>query len=67
MNRPLRRVVVTGLGIVSSLALDREGTWSAMLEGKDGLGPLTRLSLPLEPAQIAGQVAMNPARHQNLC
>jgi 3-oxoacyl-[acyl-carrier-protein] synthase II len=63
----MNRVVVTGLGIVSSLALDREGTWSAMLSGEDGLGPLTRLSLPLEPAQIAGQVAMAPARHQTLC
>jgi 3-oxoacyl-[acyl-carrier-protein] synthase II len=62
-----RRVVVTGLGIVSSLALDREGTWAAMLAGKDGLGTLTRLSLPLEPAQIAGQVALEPARHQTLC
>ncbi len=61
------RVVVTGLGIVSSLALDREGTWSAMLAGQDGLGPLTRLHLPAEPAQIAGQVAMDPARHQTLC
>ncbi len=61
------RVVITGLGIVSSLALDREGTWSAMLEGKDGLGPLTRLDLPAEPAQIAGQVPMAPARHQTLC
>jgi 3-oxoacyl-[acyl-carrier-protein] synthase II len=61
------RVVVTGLGIVSSLALDREGTWSAMLAGKDGLGPLTRLSLPLEPAQIAGQVVLEPTRHQTLC
>ncbi|MDP1831605.1 MAG: beta-ketoacyl-[acyl-carrier-protein] synthase family protein [Geothrix sp.] len=61
------RVVVTGLGIVSSLALDREGTWSAMLAGKDGLGPLTRLDLPAEPAQIAGQVPMDPARHQTLC
>ena len=61
------RVVVTGLGVVSSLALDREGTWSAMLAGQDGLGPLTRLHLPLEPAQIAGQVAMNAARHQTLC
>ncbi len=63
----MNRVVVTGLGIVSSLALDREGTWSAMLEGRDGLGPLTRLSIPLEPAQVAGQVAMAPARHQTLC
>jgi 3-oxoacyl-(acyl-carrier-protein) synthase len=63
----MNRVVVTGLGIVSSLALDREGTWSAMLEGKDGLGPLTRLALPLEPARVAGQVALVPARHQTLC
>ena len=63
----MNRVVVTGLGMVSSLALDREGTWSAMLEGRDGLGPLTRLSLPLEPAQVAGQVAMTAARHQTLC
>lgn len=61
------RVVVTGLGIVSSLALDREGTWSAMLAGRDGLGPLTRLDLPAEPAQIAGQVALAPLRHQTLC
>jgi 3-oxoacyl-[acyl-carrier-protein] synthase II len=67
MNRSPHRVVVTGLGLVSSLALDREGTWSAMLAGQDGLGPLTRLSLPLEPGQIAGQVAMHPARHQTLC
>ncbi|MDR3684791.1 MAG: beta-ketoacyl synthase N-terminal-like domain-containing protein, partial [Geothrix sp.] len=67
MNGRPHRVVVTGLGIVSSLALDREGTWSAMLEGRDGLGPLTRLPLPLEPAQVAGQVAMDPARHQTLC
>jgi 3-oxoacyl-[acyl-carrier-protein] synthase II len=67
MNRPHHRVVVTGLGMVSSLALDREGTWSAMLAGKDGLGPLTRLHLPLEPAQIAGQVAMTAGRHQTLC
>ena len=63
----MSRVVVTGLGVVSSLALDREGTWSAMLAGQDGLGPMTRLDLPREPAQIAGQVAMEPARHQTLC
>ncbi|WP_243302723.1 beta-ketoacyl-[acyl-carrier-protein] synthase family protein [Geothrix oryzisoli] len=61
------RVVVSGLGIVSSLALDREDTWSAMLEGRDGLGALTRLDLPAEPAQIAGQVPLTPLRHQSLC
>jgi 3-oxoacyl-(acyl-carrier-protein) synthase len=63
----MNRVVVTGLGIVSSLALDREGTWTAMLAGRDGLGPLTRLDLPAEPAQTAGQVPLGPLRHQTLC
>lgn len=66
-QHPPRRVVITGLGLLSSLALDREATWAAMLEGKDGLGPLTRLTLPLEPAQVAGQVALDPQRHQTLC
>ncbi len=61
------RVVVTGLGMVSSLALSREATWAAMLEGQDGLGPLTRLHLPAEPAQTAGQVPMQAGRHQTLC
>ncbi|WP_026852561.1 beta-ketoacyl-[acyl-carrier-protein] synthase family protein [Geothrix fermentans] len=63
----MTRVVVTGLGMVSPLALDREGTWAAMLEGRDGLGPLTRLDLPAEPAQIVGQVPLAPARHRTLC
>lgn len=61
------RVVVTGLGVLSSLAPDREGTWAAMLAGRDGLGPLWRLDLPLEPAQVAGQVDLLPGRHQTLC
>lgn len=65
MNR--RRVVVTGLGIVSSLALEREGTWAAMLAGRDGLGPLTGLDLPGEPARVAGEVAITAARHQTRC
>lgn len=63
----MNRVVVTGLGIVSSLALDREGTWVAMLAGRDGLGPMTRLDLPGEPAQVAAQVNLPTGRHQTLC
>jgi len=63
----MNRVVITGLGMVSSLALDREGTWSALLEGRDGLGPLSRLHLPDEPAQMAAQVALDAQRHQTLC
>jgi len=51
-----RRVVITGFGFVSSLALDREGTWSRMLEGRHGLRRQTKLDLPLEPAQTAAEV-----------
>lgn len=51
-----RRVVITGLGFVSSLALDREGTWARMLAGHHGLRPLTKLDLPGEPARMAGEV-----------
>jgi 3-oxoacyl-(acyl-carrier-protein) synthase len=60
------RVVVTGLGLVSPMALDREGTWSAVLEGLDGLAPLTKLNIPLEPAQIAGQVTLPFGKRETL-
>ncbi|MBS1766609.1 MAG: beta-ketoacyl-[acyl-carrier-protein] synthase family protein [Acidobacteria bacterium] len=53
----MRRVVITGLGAVTSLARGREATWSAALAGKNGLGPLTRLHLPKEPAQLAAEIA----------
>ncbi|HXC18078.1 MAG TPA: beta-ketoacyl-[acyl-carrier-protein] synthase family protein [Holophagaceae bacterium] len=65
----MRRVVITGLGAVTSLGRSRETTWYAMLEGRDGLGPLTRLHLPAEPAQLAGQIAWSEPRvkRQTLC
>ncbi len=36
-----RRVVVTGMGAVSPLGLDVESTWSALLAGESGAGPIT--------------------------
>ncbi|HJW09290.1 MAG TPA: beta-ketoacyl-[acyl-carrier-protein] synthase family protein [Holophagaceae bacterium] len=52
-----RRVVITGLGFVSSLGLDAPSTWSAMLASRSGMGPLRRLVLPKEPSQVAAEVA----------
>lgn len=51
----MRRVVVTGLGMVSSLGLDARSTWRGMLEGRTGVSPLRILDLPLEPVQVAAQ------------
>jgi 3-oxoacyl-[acyl-carrier-protein] synthase II len=36
-----RRVVVTGMGAVTPLGLDVESTWSALLVGQSGAGPIT--------------------------
>lgn len=38
----MRRVVVTGLGMVTPLACRVEETWSRLLEGQSGAGPITR-------------------------
>lgn len=52
-----RRVVVTGLGMVTPLALDTPATWSAILAGTSGIGPLV-VDFDLEkfPTRIGGQI-----------
>jgi 3-oxoacyl-[acyl-carrier-protein] synthase II len=52
----MRRVVITGIGLVTPLANDREGTWRAMLEGKSGIAPITRFDASQYSARIAGEV-----------
>lgn len=52
----MKRVVVTGLGFVTSVGLDLASSWAALLEGRHGLRRLSALDLPQEPAQTAGEV-----------
>ncbi len=51
-----RRVVVTGLGLVSPLALTAEGSWQRVLKGESGIGPITLFDAAAFPARIAGEV-----------
>ncbi|MGB7289256.1 MAG: beta-ketoacyl-ACP synthase II [Candidatus Macondimonas sp.] len=59
-----RRVVVTGLGMVTPLALDTPATWSAILAGTSGIGPLV-VDFDLEkfPTRIGGQIRGFDATH----
>lgn len=51
-----RRVVITGLGCVTPLGLDVSSTWSNLISGKSGIGPLTRRDASKFPAKVAGEV-----------
>lgn len=51
-----RRVVVTGVGAVTPLGIDVETTWKNILQGKSGIGPLTRVNAEEYPAKVAAQI-----------
>ena len=53
---PARRVVVTGLGIVSPVGTGVEAAWAGILAARSGIGPITRFDASAFPSRIAGEV-----------
>jgi 3-oxoacyl-[acyl-carrier-protein] synthase II len=51
-----RRVVVTGIGMISPVGIGNEPTWQALLEGRSGIGRITKFDATQFAAQIAGEV-----------
>lgn len=59
-----RRVVITGLGLVTPLGFGVEDTWAALCAGKSGIGRITRFDTTDFQTRIAGEVKnFNPEDH----
>ncbi len=52
----MRRVAVTGIGVVSALGLDRESFWNSLAEGRSGIAPLERVDRSLLRFKNAAEV-----------
>ncbi len=60
----MRRVVVTGLGIVSPLGRGVEYNWKSILDGKSGIRKIENIDLKDIPVHIAGQVPTGKGEHE---
>jgi 3-oxoacyl-[acyl-carrier-protein] synthase II len=53
---PERKVVITGMGIISPLGNTKDEFWNNLLQGKTGIGLIDRFDTTLFPTKIAAQV-----------
>lgn len=52
----MRRVAITGLGIICPIGNNREEVWQSVLDGKCGIGPITRYDTAGRKVTLAGEV-----------
>jgi 3-oxoacyl-[acyl-carrier-protein] synthase II len=52
----VNRVAVTGIGAVTPVGRDAASTWTALREGRSGVGPITTFDASTYPVRIAGMV-----------
>lgn len=51
-----RRVVVTGMGMLSPLGNDLASSWDGIVNGRSGIGPVTSFDASTYPTRIAGEI-----------
>ena len=60
----MKRVVITGLGLVTSLGHTVEETWEALCQGRSGIGPISQFDASEYPVRFAGEVRnFDPSRY----
>ncbi|MBU6300292.1 MAG: beta-ketoacyl-[acyl-carrier-protein] synthase family protein [Verrucomicrobia bacterium] len=55
-NNPRMRIAITGIGLVTPVGNDRESTWSSLLEGRPGPGPITTFDASGFTTRIGAEV-----------
>lgn len=51
-----KRVVITGIGAITPLGNDISSTWSKIIDGVSGIGPITKFNTDDTPVKVAGEV-----------
>lgn len=59
----MRRVVVTGMGMVTPLGSGVDVTWKRLINNESGLGPITKVDVSDLPARVGGQVPLEGQPH----
>lgn len=60
----MERVVITGIGLITPCGLTKDETWSQLLAGKSGIGPITQFDASDFPVTFAGEVSgLEPKDH----
>lgn len=60
----MRRVVVTGMGMLSPMGRGVETTWQGLIQGKSAITPVTKYDVSESPAKIAGQIPFGTGEGQ---